>query len=295
MRFIVLLAVLCVAGVIGKPFELGWFKDEYIRTKVFPIAAAAYSETPEDCVKNTFPNGTVLEKVRRLCGDGYVEPELCFAFIGVDHTEKVIFMSFRGTRGLIQLAYEARRTVFKNRIQVETGGTVSEYFYSVYRSILDTGISAEFIKLFAQNPHYEVLVTGHSLGGAMASIAAMDLVHMAKVPSEQVKLVTFGQPRTGDQKFAEDHDRLIPHTYRITHGRDIVPHVPPVGFEGYNHHTSEVWYNNNMLPGDDYIVCEEQEDYKCSNSNYLNYSILAHLYYYNLMVSDYGMKGCPAS
>ncbi|CAD5225834.1 unnamed protein product [Bursaphelenchus xylophilus] len=284
--------IFLLSFLIGSVF--GWFRDEYVREKVFPLAAAAYSDDPEACVEKIFKNATVRTKVTRLCGNGYVEPEDCFAYTGVAHDEKVIFISFRGTNGIIQLIYEARRTVFRNKIPTQAGGNVSEYFYSVYRSILDTGLAREVLQLRHDHPDYDIIVTGHSLGGAMASIAAFDLVTFAKVDAEKVKLVTFGQPRTGDREFAEVHDELIPHAYRITHARDVVPHVPPLNFQGYYHHATEVWYNNKMLPGDGYIICEELESNNCSNRNYVNHSVLAHLYYYNILVSDFGIAGCPA-
>jgi len=40
------------------------------------------------------------------------------------------------------------------------------------------------------------------LGGALAAIAAAKLVHLNRIPQDRVKLVTFGQPRTGDSGFA---------------------------------------------------------------------------------------------
>lgn len=69
-------------------------------------------------------------------------------------------------------------------------------------------------------------VTGHSLGGAIAVHAALDLVSInLKVDT----LYTYGAPRVGDKKFAEwfvDFSK-IKSIYRITHARDPVPHLPP--------------------------------------------------------------------
>lgn len=86
---------------------------------------------------------------------------------------------------------------------------MSEYFYDVYRSILDSGLGDSLSEAIEKYPQYKIWITGHSLGGAMASIAASDLVHYAKVDSKRIHLVTFGQPRTGDKLFAEAHDGLV--------------------------------------------------------------------------------------
>jgi Lipase (class 3) len=68
--------------------------------------------------------------------------------------------------------------------------------------------------------------TGHSKGGAMATIAALRWV-LEKQPAEPVQVVTFGAPRAGNQAFARFYNdqRLIIHE-RFEFGFDLVPHVP---------------------------------------------------------------------
>lgn len=65
------------------------------------------------------------------------------------------------------------------------------------------------------------IFTGHSLGGAMATLAAYDL---RKQVSE---LVTFGAPRAGDAEFAEAFRSNGPRTTRYVNQLDIVPWSPP--------------------------------------------------------------------
>ena len=49
-----------------------------------------------------------------------------------------------------------------------------------------------------------IYCTGHSLGGAAASLAAVDLVRALGVASTAVKLYTFGCPRIGNHAFARE-------------------------------------------------------------------------------------------
>jgi len=66
-------------------------------------------------------------------------------------------------------------------------------------------------------------ITGHSLGGALATLAAYDLSHVEDIPVEGVH--TFGQPRVGDAAF-EDHfldEGLLPRFYRWQMEGDPVP------------------------------------------------------------------------
>jgi hypothetical protein len=45
--------------------------------------------------------------------------------------------------------------------------------------------------------------------------------------SDDVHLMTFGQPRIGNAVFASYFAKIVPNTIRVTHEHDIVPHLPP--------------------------------------------------------------------
>ena len=75
------------------------------------------------------------------------------------------------------------------------------------------------------------MITGHSLGGALAVMAAAHLQHKYKVVE---LLYTLGQPRVGNYYFASFMTQFIPNTYRIVHYTDIVPHIPIYG-SGFRH------------------------------------------------------------
>ena len=52
------------------------------------------------------------------------------------------------------------------------------------------------------------------------------------------KRYTFGAPRYGNKQFSTFIDMREPDTYRVTHHKDPVPHLPPTWF-GYWHSMSE--------------------------------------------------------
>ena len=78
-------------------------------------------------------------------------------------------------------------------------------------------------------------VLGHSLGGAMAILAAVDVTR--NFGRTSVDVCTTGGPRVGKVDFRRSFDRVIS-SCRVTDQFDIVPHVPsliaawnPVGEE----------------------------------------------------------------
>ena len=68
-----------------------------------------------------------------------------------------------------------------------------------------------------------VYVTGHSKGGAMASLAAWKLKEGNQI---QTQVVTIASARAGDMAFANAYEARITQT-RYEYADDIVPHLPP--------------------------------------------------------------------
>eukprot|EP01135_Chromosphaera_perkinsii_P005797 Nk52_evm7s365 gene=Nk52_evmTU7s365 len=90
---------------------------------------------------------------------------------------------------------------------------------------------------------YKLYVTGLSLGGAQASLGALDLIlHGFHVD----RLVTFGSPRVGNRDFALFFmEKATATCYRVTDTNDIVPFLPGQKFGmrtgGYLHLPHEVY------------------------------------------------------
>jgi len=80
----------------------------------------------------------------------------------------------------------------------------------------------------------DLFFTGHSLGGALALVAAERALREAQIQATAV--YTFGGPRTGGQSFFDQYTpKLGERTFRLVNGDDIVPTVPPSAGGNFRH------------------------------------------------------------
>uniref|UniRef100_A0A1I7Z1I6 Lipase_3 domain-containing protein n=1 Tax=Steinernema glaseri TaxID=37863 RepID=A0A1I7Z1I6_9BILA len=290
-RMIAFVALLALLGCVSaKPLELDApYQDGFARARMLPMSAAAYADNPQLCVNRIFPQGEYKRLITKVCDPS--RKDTCAAFTAASPADKAIIVAFRGSNGVVQLFMEADETIFKNKTAFIGGGNVSEYFFGAFSLLWENGIKDDFMALKNKYPDYEVWVTGHSLGGSMATLCAGTILKKGWATKEKLKLVTFGQPRTGDQAFADAHDAQFSYSYRVTHKRDLVPHIPFKDMEGYEHHKYEVWYNNNMASGAPFKECKKDDSDNCSDGQ-LDWSIEDHLHYFGHMISEYGDGGC---
>lgn len=95
-----------------------------------------------------------------------------------------------------------------------------------------------------------------------------------------VTLYTYGQPRVGNQAFADYVFQSLPDSYiRVVHADDLVPHMPTRIF-GFRHAGNEVWYSSAVHDGK-FIECADEpgkliENKMCSNSLWLTTSVKNH-------------------
>lgn len=67
-----------------------------------------------------------------------------------------------------------------------------------------------------------IITIGHSMGGALATLAAMDLHNLGY----NIISASFGSPRVGDKKFVEKFNNAINTNYRVVNFYDPIQYVP---------------------------------------------------------------------
>lgn len=137
-------------------------------------------------------------------------------------------LAFRGTIGLADWLRD-----FDIRLDDDWGGPGRAHkgFVGALNEVWDRGANPLHAKL--REIEGPVFYTGHSLGAALAVVAA------ARIEADRrpVAVYTFGGPRCGDDTFARQHP-LRDRIHRVVNNRDIVPRVPPSVYE----HTGMLHY-----------------------------------------------------
>lgn len=151
-------------------------------------------------------------------------------------TDECMVLAFRGSQE-IRDWYTNFNTQLRNfTIRKEGKTTLSSYkgrvhtgFFLAWASIEKAVLAqiyrwqSEALKQNLKLP--PLLVTGHSLGGALATMAAASL-HENGI--DVVGLYTFGQPRVGDLRFTSQlNQNLDGKVFRFVNNNDVVPHIPP--------------------------------------------------------------------
>lgn len=83
-----------------------------------------------------------------------------------------------------------------NKSEVHSG------FYEAYQFLQDD-LRNTLSPILDEHPFSTILVTGHSLGSALAVLGALDIKMHFGIHSKLIRLYTFGQPRVGDKTFSD--------------------------------------------------------------------------------------------
>jgi hypothetical protein len=135
-----------------------------------------------------------------------------------------LHVAFRGTETNTSADILTDLDIFK--VAYPGGGMVHRGFYRAYCGDQDdTGARQLLRRWISNNPGCEVLLTGHSLGAALATLACADLITEGLKAAHQVNLVSFGSPRVGDSAFCALLSGAV--VSRYVNCCDIVTQLPP--------------------------------------------------------------------
>jgi len=190
-----------------------------IQTAIFLAAVCGQTYTQLDTGNKWFlvpPTYHTVGTFTAAAIDGVQEP---FGF--VIESNQAVILAFRGTGTAVEWITDfiAQQAPFP---PVQDGCLTHRGFTSIYMTARD-----RILELLQQVPSDKPLfITGHSLGGALAALAAYDIVN--NCDHDYLYVYTYASPRVGDPTFVRGFNMNIPVSVRIHNKEDIVTHLPPV-------------------------------------------------------------------
>lgn len=189
---------------------LGRFAQHAYGQTPFPVVDGPYCVTQIDCERTDTHADMIELSDRRI-------------------------LAFRGT--------ESREDMFEDA-EIELVpcmfGRVHLGFTIAFHSVADQIDRALLIA-----PNKPLAVTGHSLGGALAKMAALSIAYNRKATISSV--ITFGEPRWADRQCASEYDALLGGvSWRVVHSLDPVALIPWLCGR-YRHTRNEAWLENQRV------------------------------------------------
>ncbi|MGA7180664.1 MAG: lipase family protein [Thiobacillaceae bacterium] len=151
-----------------------------------------------------------------------------FGFIAQDAAGNAV-VSVRGTEGILEWLQDARFLAVKCPFLTGAGCT-EDGFTAVYESLrvspdpASSRVVEALPNLAFLRPMTSLTICGHSLGGALVTLCALDVA--ANTQFKHPVVYSYASPRTGDSSFADTYNQVVPNTFRFANRLDIVPKVP---------------------------------------------------------------------
>ena len=159
--------------------------------------------------------------------DPHLGDVVTFGYLAISATGELVAV-IRGTDTILEWLHDFSFLLVPSPV---SKGLTDDGFTAVYKSLrigrdkastnVKTAVSAI--------PSTSVTVTGHSLGGALATLLTLDIA--AKMPASY----TFASPRVGDHIFVGEYKKLIKDSYRVANRMDLVTKLPTVLPLPYEH------------------------------------------------------------
>jgi ankyrin repeat protein len=206
------------------------FEDEYVPYTLSRLALLVY-ET-EGVIYDFIKNKWQFETHEFFCLDDIQ------AFLIAD--DRRIVLSFRGTTTLTNWHLHNLRI---QPTEVEGKKVHSGFWQGLIM------MQPYIRKAIQKNEDREIYITGHSLGGALALLAAHDLIGYLNNRGSNIFLCTFGQPSCAEKAFVEEIAQKLKAYKRFENYLDPVPYLP----NNFGHAGELQWFNAQGK------ICKEQE------------------------------------
>lgn len=148
----------------------------------------------------------------------------------------VVVLAFRGTASMANVASDTKLwlTTHQPARRHKGGSAYVKVHYGFYEAYTWGGYNErlvaklrEVVAGFSSPAGHHFYVTGHSLGGALAALAAHDIMQSQRgFAGANVHCYTFGAPRLGNSAWKAEFLDTVPDTWSLINDQDPVPRLP---------------------------------------------------------------------
>lgn len=209
--------------------DLNLSEPEYTKTydkNIAKFALNLISVTSKDGDIKLPKNIKLLHKIVR-------KNEPLFGTITTSTNKDTIWITFRASKTVTD--WISNGFLQQKRLNGSNSILIHEGFMNIYNSISEQ----IFNILNTKNKKQNIIVSGHSLGGAIAVITAW---HLYKHGFDNIVLYTFGCPKVGGKGFINNVNNSSIVYYRIINTNDIIPANPPAVVPNKNDYTNPYLY-----------------------------------------------------
>lgn len=174
-------------------------------------------------------------------------------FLAIDNTNQLIVLAFRGSESILN--WKVNLNAIRRHSDLCKHCHVHGGFWDAWTEIRDRA-KTRVLSAVKTYPNFRLVITGHSLGGAIATLAAGEFRKINDDLAARTELYTYGSPRVGNghtAAFLTDQSDL---SFRVTSMSDPIPREPGHVL-GYKHTSPEFWIHDhpeNPGPNDIKIV-----------------------------------------
>lgn len=191
----------------------------------------------------------------KMSGQKIVHGSYKRGFCRLFWNDKTLIIAFRGTREKVDWKVSNLKmfpVFLKNcdsnsqKIRVHRGFQNTLYYTDKTTKLKSFEAVLKHISDLDLINNRQIVITGHSLGGALATLFSVKI--RAKMPvvlkNQLQEIILFGSPAVGLKKFKVFYNELNDKTVRIINGSDVVPFTPPIF---YHHIGQELWIKKNEI------------------------------------------------
>jgi len=202
------------------------------------------------------PSGSQLEIEQALEAEGYelqqtvygddlatdVDPHLgdpvSFGYIALSYRGELL-IALRGTDTILEWLHDVDFLMVPSPV---SEGFTDDGFTSIYKSLRIGKLTPDAPRISVKDYIKSqidvgivrsVTICGHSMGGALGTLLALDLArHTA---CKELLVYTYASPRVGDHLFVDEYKKYVTSSFRVANRLDLVTMMPTVFPLPYEH------------------------------------------------------------